>query len=84
MPDSCSCGRQNCREVVHQVANQLIVTQQAAPERAFPSNEQEFSNPRFNGQNAAKKRAIAIDLGSAEIWPGQRLVNGAQPQRFQA
>src|SRR6185437_1160089 len=36
-----------------------------------------------NGQNAGK-RAIAIDLGLAEIWLGQRLVNGARDRRSEA
>jgi hypothetical protein len=50
----------------------------------LPSNEWEFSNPGFKGQNAAKKRAIAIDLGAAEIWLGHRLVNGGRDRRFEA
>jgi hypothetical protein len=32
-------------------------------------------------KNAAKY-AIAVDLGWAEIWPGQRLVNGAKLSRI--
>jgi hypothetical protein len=32
----------------------------------------------------SKKRAIAIDLGPAEIWLGQWLVNGARRCRFKA
>jgi hypothetical protein len=35
-------------------------------------------------KNASKKRAIAIDLGSAEIWLGFSLVNGRQTLRFPA
>ena len=37
------------------------------PDRDRPSNEWEFSNPGFNGQNAATG-AIAIDSGPGEIW----------------
>jgi hypothetical protein len=32
---------------------------------------------KINGQKRSQMRAIAIDLGFAEIWLGQRLVNGA-------
>jgi hypothetical protein len=61
------------------VAIQLIVTHRGLPlHRDHPPNEWEFSNPRFNGQKRSQKRAIAIDLDFAEIWLGQRLVNGGQ------
>jgi hypothetical protein len=67
------------------VAYQLIVTRRGpAPDRDHPSNEWEFSNPRFNGQKRSEIRAIAIDLGLAEIWLGQRLVNGSRGRRFEA
>jgi hypothetical protein len=65
--------------VVHQVAYQLIVTHcGAGPVREHPPYEWELRNPRFNGQKRSQKRAIAIDLGFAEIWLGQSLVNGAR------
>jgi hypothetical protein len=81
MPNSCFCGRQSCREVVHQVAYQLIVTHRGRPQTGdHPSNEWEFSIPRFNGQKRSEMSAIATDLGLAEIWLGLRLVNGGQPR----
>jgi hypothetical protein len=67
--------------MVHQAAYQLIVTHRGAdPDPGHPPNEWEFSNPGFNGKKR-QKRAIAIDLGFAEIWLGQRLVNGARRSR---
>jgi hypothetical protein len=67
--------------VVHQVAYQLIVTHRGRPQTGdHPSNEWEFSNPRFNGQKRSEMSAIATDLGLAEIWLGLRLVNGGQPR----
>jgi len=70
--------------MVQPVAYQLIVTHRGTgPDpKEHPPNEWEFSNPRFNSQKRSQKRAIAIDLGSAEIWLGQRLVNGAKPSRI--
>jgi hypothetical protein len=50
----------------------------AGPIREHPPYEWELRNPRFNGQKRSQKRAIAIDLGFAEIWLGQSLVNGAR------
>jgi hypothetical protein len=68
--------------MVHQIAYQLIVTHRGAgPDPGYSPDEWELRNPRFNGQNA-EKRAIAIDLGLAEIWLGQRLVNGANMSRI--
>jgi hypothetical protein len=52
-----------------------------APIPEHPPNEWEFSNPRFNGQKRSQMSAIAIDLGFAEIWLGQSLVNGAKLSR---
>jgi len=79
MPNSCFRGRQNCREVVHPVAIQLIVTHAGRPPAGdHPPNEWEFSNPRFNGQKRSEIRPLAIDLGFAEIWLAQSLVNGGQ------
>jgi hypothetical protein len=70
--------------VVHQVAYQLIVTHRGAgPVREHPPYEWELRNPRFNGQKRSQKRAIAIDLGFAEIWLGQSLVNGARAADLQ-
>jgi hypothetical protein len=70
--------------VIHRVAYQLIVTHRGAGcgFGKYPPNEWEFSNPRFNGQKRSQKRAIAIDLGFAEIWLGQRLVNGVKVSRI--
>jgi hypothetical protein len=67
------------------VAYQLIVTRRGPAQTGdHPSNEWEFSNPRFNGQKRSEIRAITIDLGLAEIWLGQRLVNGSRGRRFEA
>jgi hypothetical protein len=54
----------------------------AVPVPGASANEWEFSDPRFNGQKRKGKRAIAIDLGFAEIWLGHRLVNGAKLSRI--
>jgi hypothetical protein len=68
--------------MVHQIDYQLIVTHRGTGQtRKHPPNEWELRNPGFNDQNAAKKCAIAIDLGFAEIWLGQSLVNGARLSR---
>jgi hypothetical protein len=59
-----------------------VTHRSAGPIRERPPNEWEFSNPRFNGQKRSQKRAIAIDSGFAEIWLGQRLVNGVHLSRI--
>jgi hypothetical protein len=70
--------------VVHQAAYQLIVTHRGAgPVREHPPYEWELRNPGFNGQKRSQKHAIAIDLGFAEIWLGQSLVNGARAADLQ-
>jgi hypothetical protein len=43
-----------------------------------PPNEWETGNPRFNGKNASKINAIAVDTLRAEIWPGRDDVNVAR------
>jgi len=69
--------------MVHQVDYQLIVKHRGAgPDPGHPPNEWELRNPRFNGQKRSQIRAIAIDLGFAEIWLGHRLVNGAKLSRI--
>jgi hypothetical protein len=69
--------------VVHQVAYQLIVTHRGArPIREHPPNEWELRDPRFNGQKRSQICAITIDSSFAEIWLGQRLVNGAKLSRI--
>jgi hypothetical protein len=37
---------------------------------------------KVNGQKRGQMRAIATDLGFAEIWLAQRLVNGANLSRI--
>jgi hypothetical protein len=70
--------------VFHQPAYQLIVTRRGAgPDSlGYPPNEWELRNPGFNGQKRSQKRATAIDVGCAEIWLGQRLVNGVNLSRI--
>jgi hypothetical protein len=41
-----------------------------------------IQQPGFNGKKRSQMRAIAIDSGFAEIWLGQRLVNGANLSRI--
>jgi hypothetical protein len=72
------------RDVVHQVAYQLIVTHRGAgPDPGHPPNEWEFGIPGLTAENASETSAFAIDLGFAEIWLGQSLVNGGGPCRSQ-
>jgi ribosomal protein S16 len=68
--------------VFHQVAYQLIVTHcSTRPDPGAFAKRVGIAQSRVQWPKRSQKHAIAIDLGSAEIWLGQSLVNGAKLSR---